>query len=277
MGETNGKIRELIKSGELGKIYQVQANINVPEGTVVEKPIPEGFDFETFCGPAPRSGFLCDPDASKPDWRAIYNFNRGILFDWGIHYIHNIRRVMNLGLPNTVSAIGGKSRNKNGDHPDHLDVRFEFDGLPVYWSHKTWGHASPMPDNNIGVFYYGDKATAFAGDMGYEIYHHDGSRTKNGDIRFDPGNTENGTAYGKMMTDLFVQFADGIRGGSNAGIVNPLDDAQATTATVTLGDIAYRTNSGLSVDPRSLNIQNNAAAQSMLKRDYRAPYKHPWK
>lgn len=273
MVDTNDKVKAFIQSGGIGKIYQVQANINNPEGPVEEKPVPSTIDFETFCGPAPKVKFVCWQGADTPTWRAQHDFSRGVMADWGIHYIHNVRKVLDLGLPDDVSAVGGTVRNFTQDNPDHLDVRFNFGGLPVYWSHKAWGYTSPNPATDIGVFYYGDKGTLFAGDLGWEVYPASGEKIVNGDIAFDPG--KQGATYMKMMVDLFNQFAEGVRQKSNAGITNTLEEAQKTTSCVIYGDMAFRTKSNLVIDKTTMDIQNNKEAQGLLKRAYRAPYKHP--
>jgi predicted dehydrogenase len=275
MVDTNDKVKAYIKSGEAGKIFQVQANINNQEGAVVEKPIPSTIDFETFCGPAPRTKFLCNEDSDKPNWRQQYVFSRGVMADWGIHYIHNIRKVLDLGIPDSVSAIGGTVRNFTTDNPDHLDVRFDFGGLPVYWSHKAWGYISRTPETNIGVYYYGEKATIFAGDLGWEIVPATGSKITNGDIVFNPGKPEHGPVYDKMIVDMFVQLAEGIRNKSNAGITNTFEEGQKTTSCIIYGDMAYRTKSNLVINKSSMDITNNKEAMALLKRNYRAPYKHP--
>jgi predicted dehydrogenase len=275
MTDSNQKVKTILESGALGKIFQVQANIHNEEGGLVEKPIPANFDFETFCGPAPRKKFLCNENGVKPDWRAQHDFSRGVLADWGIHYIHNVRRILQLGIPASVSAIGGTVRNFTQDNPDQLDVRFDFDGLPVYWSHKAWGYKAPDPDRNIGVYYYGDKATLFAGDLGWELYAADGKKQTTGDIRFNPGGPGVSVLYDKMIADLFMEFAAGIRKHSNAGITNTLEEAQKTTSTVIFGDMAYRTKSNLVIDPKTMDIKDNPAAQALLTRAYRKPYIHP--
>ena len=275
MVDTNSKVRTLIESGEAGKILQVLANINNPEGPIVEKAIPPTLDFETYCGPAPRKKYLCNADSTTPDWRAQHDFSRGIMADWGIHYIHNIRQVLKLGIPDSVSAMGGTVRNFTSDNPDQLDVRFDFAGLPVYWSHKIWGYTPPMPDNEIGVFYYGEKATIFAGDLGYEIYPAGGTKKTNGSIRFDPGAPAAVPVYDKMIVDMFIEFADGIRNNTNAGITNTLEEAQKTTSTVIYGDMAFRTKSNLVIDKPTMDIKNNQEAQALLTRKYRSPYVHP--
>ncbi len=150
MVDTNQQVKSFIESGQAGKILQVQAVINHREGPLTEKSVSSHIDFDTFCGPAPRQKFLCEGE-DKPMWRGQHQFSRGILSDWGIHYIHSIRKILNLGLPDSIMAIGGITRNFTHDNPDHMDVRFEFQNLPVYWSHKTWGYTSPLPDNNYGT------------------------------------------------------------------------------------------------------------------------------
>jgi len=277
MVDTNDQVKAYIQSGEAGKILQVQANINNPEGQLVEKEIPSTINFETFCGPAPRVKFLCSENGTTPNWRGQHDFSRGIMVDWGIHYINNLRKVLGLDLPDNVSAIGGTVKNFSQDNPDQLDVRYDFGGLPVQWSHKSWGYSSPNPDRNIGVYYYGEKATIFAGDLGWEVFPIGGApKIAHGEVAFNPGNPDNERTYMGMMVNMFKQFAEGVRKKSNEGITNSFEEAYKTTSTVIYGDMAYLSKSNLSIDKATMNIKNNAAAQKMLKRDYRAPYKHPY-
>lgn len=276
MLDTNDKVKAFIKSGEAGKILQVQANIHNYEGDLIEKAIPKSIDFETFCGPAPKQKFICPKDADNPIWRYQHDFSRGVMADWGIHYIHNIRKVLDLDLPDSISAIGGISKKTLQDNPDHLEVHYDFGGLPVYWSHKAWGYISPIPTHNIGVYYYGEKATIFSGDLGWEVYTAKGEKIVNGDVIFNPGDPKQGEVYNKAMRDMFKQFAEGIRTKSNKGITNQFEDAFKTTSTVIYGDMAYLAKANLQIDKASMNIKNNKEAQAMLKREYRKPYQHPY-
>ena len=277
MVDTNDQVKKIIQDGQAGKILQVQANINHTEGPLVEKEIPNTIDFETFCGPAPRTKFLCDPNGNTPFWRGQHDFSRGIMADWGIHYIHNVRKVLDLGYPDSVSAIGGTVKNFSQDNPDQLEVRFDYGGLPVYWTHKTWGYTAPNPQHNIGIYYYGEKATIFAGDLGWEIYPSDGSeKISQGDVRFNPGDPKNQEIYTKVMVDLFNEFAQGVRKKSNDGITNTLEDAQKTTSAVIYGDIAFRSMSNVIIDKSSLGIGSTKEAMALVKREYRYPYVHPY-
>lgn len=209
MLDTNEQVKAYINSGAAGEILQVKANINWDEGSIVEKAIPHTLNYETFCGPAPKVKYMTSPDGDSWNWRGQNAFSRGILADWGIHYIHNIRKVLELDLLTSVTAIGGTVKNFSQDNPDFLDVQFDFDGKPVHWSHKSWGHTSDRPDTNIGVYYYGEKATIFAGDQGWEVYPADGStKIVHGPVAFspEPAYMEN---YLKAMENLFTNLQKG--------------------------------------------------------------------
>jgi predicted dehydrogenase len=276
MVDTNDKVKAYIQSGEIGKILQVQANINRPDAVLVEKEIPETMDFETFCGPAPITRYLCSGEAVKPNWRGQREFSRGLLMDWGIHYIHNVRKVLELDLPDNVSSIGGITRNFTQTNPDHLNVHFDFGGLPVYWTHKSWGFTSPTPDYSIGVYYFGEKGTLFAGDLGWHVLlKGEKEKVSNGDVTFNPGKPGIFEIYANMIVGLFNEFAEGIRNRANDGITNTFEEAVKTTSTVLYGDLAYLVKSGITIDSSTMDVTNNEEAQKMLKREYRAPYQHP--
>jgi predicted dehydrogenase len=57
--EAIGQAAEYIRAGKAGKIVQVEANINFQAGTPdpTPQPPPAALDWETWCGPGPKSGF----------------------------------------------------------------------------------------------------------------------------------------------------------------------------------------------------------------------------
>ena len=277
MLDVNRQVKEYIESGAAGKIMEVKANIISNEGPLFEKAIPGTMDFETFCGPAPMQKYLCPEKGNKPRWRDQFAFSRGVMVDWGIHYLHNVRQVLDLDLPGNISAMGGSISSYSRENPDQLYARLDYDGLPVFWSHKTWGYKAPDPEHNIGVFYYGEKASIFAGDVGWRIYPGDGSESiDHGDIRFRPGAPENQPFMKKMFLSMFMEFAEGIRNASNLGVTNTFEEAFKTTSSVIYADMAYRTQGQVQIDPSSMDILNNEEASERLKREYRSPYIHPY-
>ncbi len=276
MFDTNEQVKAYINSGAAGEILQVKANINHHEGLRIEKAIPSTLDYEAFCGPAPKVKYMTSPDGDSWDWRGQHAFSRGILVDWGIHYIHNIRKVLDLGLPTSIAAIGGTVKNFSHENPDYLDVKFDFDGKPVHWSHKTWGYTSDRPETNIGVYYYGENATIFAGDIGWEVYPADGAaKIVHGDIRFNADPSFMPKAM-KAIESLFIEFATAIGTRSEKGISIPLEDAAKTTAAVNYADIAFLSQSTIAINKDSMDIIRNDKAHAMLKREYRASFRHPF-
>jgi predicted dehydrogenase len=274
--DTNDQVKSYIAKGAAGKILQAKANIYWNEGTIVKSTIPDHLDYDAFCGPAPRVDFMTSPEGNTPQWRGQHAFSRGILADWGIHYIHNARKVLGLDLPTQVSAMGGTVKNFSQDNPDYLDVKFDFDGFPLHWTHQSWGSALQNPDTTHGVFYYGEKATIYASDLGWEVYPADGTdKIVHGQVRFTAD--ESWLESGMMaIQKLFIEFAQGIDEDSNESISAPLHDAYQTTASVIYADVAFLTESKLQIDAKTMGVLNNQQAQSMLKREYRASYQHPF-
>lgn len=274
----NPQVRDFIQSGQLGEVYQVQANIHNPVGAVQAGPVPDTIDYDKFCGPAPLADYLPHPTPGRTHWRLQQVFSRGILADWGIHYLQNIRSILDLGLPDTVASIGGITRKQGQDHPDHLDVRFEYSGLPVQWTHKTWGFTSPLPHTNIGVFYFGDKGTLFAADSGWEVYPRDGSARKEyGQVRVALGSEEYEAEISREFIQQFTEFARAIRNHSNDAIRGTFMEGFYSTSAVILADLSYLSGQPVRLEPESMNIPDNEIAQGMLLRPYRAPYRHPYR
>jgi hypothetical protein len=184
---------------------------------------------------------------------------------------------MDLGLPDEVSAIGGNTRNLGQDHPDHLDVRFDYGGLPVMWTHKGWGYTSPLPHTNIGVFYFGDKATVFAADSGWEVYPKDGtSRREYGTVRVPLGSAAYEEEIKVEFLSQFGAFAQSIRKKSNAEIKGSFAEGFNSTSAVIYADLAYQTKRSVKIIKDRMDVSDNAAAQALLQRPYRSPYHHPY-
>ncbi len=69
------------------------------------------------------------------------------------------------------------------------------------------------------------------------------------------------------------QFLDCVRTRQQPGCVP--EDGFASTTTVKLAMIAYDTGAKISWDRPTEQISGNPEAAKLLKREYRAPWKHP--
>ena len=81
---------ELIRNGRIGKVQTINVGIGMPstEKCLPEEPVPEGFDWERWLGPAPWAPYnaeRCSGDYSG-GWRLIRDYSGGMTTDWGAHH-----------------------------------------------------------------------------------------------------------------------------------------------------------------------------------------------
>jgi predicted dehydrogenase len=188
----------------------------------------------------------------------------GHLVDWGIHNIDATRMMLDLSTPKQITAAGGVYQYKDViTTPDTLTVHFEFDQLPVVWRHRLWGATEFTPEINNGVLLYGEEATVFVADRKWIVLpKRKGAEPEEHDAPCDMGTLQ------------MANFLDAVRG--KAPLACPIDEGYKATATVQLGMIAYESRSIVDWDESSEQILNNQAAAKLLKREYRAPWKHPY-
>jgi len=90
----------LARNGYLGKIHTVQVGSPCPEyrpsykGSLEPQPVPPGFDWEMWRGPAPAKPY--NPGrVAWPDWYLIWDYCAGFIVNWGVHHLD----IANWGCP----------------------------------------------------------------------------------------------------------------------------------------------------------------------------------
>jgi predicted dehydrogenase len=136
--ELFAKAMALVNEGRLGKIKLVQAAIGGASASkpLPVAPVPEGFDWERWLGPAPKVDYrlLEEQDANanrkrgRPqtnghyEFRWWYEYSGGKLTDWGAHHVDICNWALKLnGQKEGPTGISGSAK-----HP----VEFK-DGKPV--------------------------------------------------------------------------------------------------------------------------------------------------
>ncbi len=242
---------------------QVDAQIHYNAGTLdaTPQPPPASLDWDLWCGPGPKIPY--SPQVGHKNWRLEKTSGHGHLVDWGIHWIDGIRRILGLGMPKQITAAGGLYYLKGKiTTPDMLTVHFEFDRCPVVWRHRIWGAEEYQPETSNGIFFFGDRGTIFASDAAWTFVPK-GQGTKR----------EEHKAPADQGLEHMKEFLQAVR--TRKPPVQSVEDAFRSTATVQLGMIAYETNSTIAWDAASERIPGNPQAAALLRREYRAPWKHP--
>ena len=258
--------RDYIRSGQPGRIVQVDVNIHYtaqPLDNTPQAP-PPTLDWDLWCGPAPRLPY--SPNIGHKAWRLEQTTGNGHLVDWGIHYIDATRYTLGLAMPKAVTAAGGLYHYKGRiTTPDTLTAHFEFDPCPVVWRHRLWGAVERDPEFSQGVTFYGENETLFVTDQSWTVLPKD---------RRTPRRTTETKPPADLGLRHMQQFLAAVRAGRQPDCTP--EDAWRSTATVQLAMIAYQSGRTLLWDQDAARITNDAAANRMLKRDYRAPYRHPF-
>lgn len=256
-------VKEFVDSGEAGRIVQVDAQIHYRAGTKDSTPQdpPASLDWDLWCGPGPKIPY--SPQVGHFNWRLEKTTGHGHLVDWGIHIIDAVRVILGETTPKRIVATGGLYQLKDRiTTPDTLTVQFDFDRCPVVWRHRIWGAEEYAPDVNNGVFLYGDKATVFVTDNRWIVI----PCGKNKDRREFKVEGDAGVAH---MAD----FLQAVRTRKQPCCT--IEDAYRSTTTVKLAMISYETGTPVTWNAAAESIVENPSAAKLLKREYRAPWKHP--
>ena len=128
------------------------------------------------------------------------------------------------------------------------------------WRHRIWGAEECAPQLANGVFLYGEKETIFVTDDRWEIIPRGHAKDRQ---------VNESTAD---MSGLHVaEFLSSVRSRQRPGC--QIEDAWMSTTAVKLAMISYDTQAKITWDGET--IVDNPAAARLLKRAYRAPWKHP--
>jgi len=257
-------VRQFIADDKLGRIINVDAQINFTAGTASAVPTtpPPALDWDHWCGPGPLIPY--SPQVGHRSWRLEQTSGQGHLYDWGIHLIDATRFILGETSPTAISATGGIYRLKDKiTTPDTLTVQFEFARCPVTWRHRLWGSAELAPEFNNGIFFYGEKGTVFVTDQRWI---------------FMPNGKGAERQVNETKSDLVplhvAEFLDAVR--HRKPVSATVAEAHLSTSAVKLAMIAYETGGRLAWDAKTEQITNHPEAAKLLKRAYRAPWKHPY-
>ena len=257
--------RQYIAEGNAGRIVTVAAQIHYPAQLADPTPQdpPATLDWDLWCGPAPKLPY--SPQVGHFNWRTEEAYGNGHLVDWGIHWIDAIRNVLGLGMPRSVQSAGGLYRLKGRiTTPDALTAHFEFDEVPVTWTHRIFGSAEYTPETTNGMFFYGEKETVYLTDERYVVI-----PTAKG--------LERRTVEAKndQQAEHVAEWLEAVR--TRGKVSCPPEDAYRSTAAVQLAMIALKAGGRVDWDGATEQVLGNPKAAALVKREYRGPWVHPWK
>jgi predicted dehydrogenase len=256
-------VKQFIDAGNLGRVVQAEAQINFTAGLLNPARVapPPSLDWNLWCGPGPLIPYSLQ--VGHKSWRLEKTSGQGHLYDWGIHLIDAARMILAEKSPKAVSATGGLFHLQGKiTTPDTLTAQFEFERCPLTWRHRLWGAEEHAPETNNGIFFYGEKGTVFVSDAKWSFT----PRGKHAERTTTEAKADLGVLH-------MAEFLDAVRSRKPASCT--VEEAHLSTSAVKLAMIAYEVGARLTWDGKTEQIVGHEAAAKLLRREYRAPFKHP--
>lgn len=133
------------------------------------EPIPEGFNWELFQGPAERRPFL----AARRSWRGWWAYGGGNLADWGVHLTDVMswfmRAESQVPLLTSASAQYVGTRRDPERTPNTYAATWQF-GTFVATLSNAMMPGVEHPQEKYGNWFFGNEGTMVVNRLGWEIY-----------------------------------------------------------------------------------------------------------
>ena len=251
---------ELVRNGRIGRLKRVEVGLGSKPacGPQPAQPVPEGFDYDRWLGPAPWAPYT----ANRCHWnfRWILDYSGGQLTDMGAHDIDIAHWGMGADRTGPVSVAGA------GEFPA--------DGL---WNAAT--HYSFGATYANGLTMHVDSGRRYA--MGVRFVGSDGwVFVTRGALRaspasllretIGPGEIHLARPRGDHRQGHRRDFLDCVK--SRGRTIAPIEVAQRSITVAHLGNIAMLLGREVRWDPAAERIIGDKAASRMLSRSYREPW-----
>ncbi|MCH9655382.1 MAG: Gfo/Idh/MocA family oxidoreductase [Planctomycetes bacterium] len=254
---------ELVRNGRIGKVKRVISIINGsgagPEPGWKEMPVPAGFDYDMWLGPAPMAPYHID--------RCLYRFR--------FHLDYSGGQVTNTGAHST--DIIQWALGMDGTGP------VEFEHQPgVVWPPKGHLYTTAMKTDFRARYANGIEFICRTQDPGF------GARIEGteGWVQFSVNNMREVEASSDAIKNSVItaeeihlpvsnnhyqNFIDSVK--SRKDPIEPVEAGHSTASICHLGNIAMRLKRKLKWNPEKEQFIGDDEANQMLQR----PYRQPWK
>lgn len=286
--------RKLLQDGYLGPVSSARIafhrNIMPGYGAPPDGPVPAGFDYDMWLGPAPTRPF--NPKRGIYHFRWFWDYSGGQMTNLGAHDLDIVHWNTGVPGPKSVYSSGGrlvlKPSEDNGETPDTQDANFDYGSFTATVSIRETSAGRPSrPDYDLEFF--GPKGSLSINRAGFEIAC-DPKRDPNQTIPTFKGHPTGGPqreapapqpeywcAPRKEPGSSPEQFDRHVRNfldcvKSRQRPVADVEQAHQVATACHLANISLRTGRKIEWNAETEEILNDPEASTMLTRPYRAPW-----
>jgi predicted dehydrogenase len=286
-------IRKL-KEGVIGKLYMARGMTYKLRGHLGKhnpRPVPQGLDWDAWVGPAKMVEYS---SFQHHRWYWNSNFASGDIANQTSHDIDIIRWGLGLDThPTVMMSLGGRyapAEDDDADTPNTQSLICQWEGrnLQVSFEVRHWysqgesgmGDKYPFLDGGsaVGVIFFGSEGTMIIPDYSsYYVFlgpNHEPGPHANPQPPILPRDL---ASFKSSIMDLphFQNWIAACRSRKHEDLHADVEQGHLSTAVCHLAKISNQLKRSVRFDPKTERFIDDAEANQLLKREYRAPYVVP--
>ncbi len=286
------KIRaiQLLNEGIIGQIYNARAlcfRRRFSIGHSPDEPVPPGLDWDRFLGPAPLRPYTKNRFAYN--WHWFWDTGNGDIGNQGVHEMDiSLWALGRTGWPVSVTSGGGKYVWKDDQEtPNTQEAAFDFGDARMTFDVRNL----PTPPealaplrgpNFVGNIFFGELGFMVLDQQGFQVY-----KSTAGNISGDAARGAGAGSkekYEKAAEEKagndetaphMKNFLAAVRSRDYRKLTAEIEIGARSAAFCHLANIAYRVGRTLRMDQSAGRFLGDDEANSLLTRNYRAPYVVP--
>lgn len=266
-----------IRAGKLGDVLLVKVFNTLPMSMhkpLQEQPVPAGFDYDLWCGPAPKL-----PYVPTRQWLDYWEFSCGAIAGDAVHQLDLARAIIgDPPAPRSVYHAGGVYGLKDDrEVPDTQFVTYEYGQLTLQLEAASWTpymKKTPMQLRDVDEYpnwtFNGTRIEVLGTrNMMYFGRHGDGWQVFDADWKQIAGSP------GKQSDAEHIEnFIQCVR--SRKKPTSDVEQGHYSTMLSHLANISFRAgNRKLEFDARTESFPKSPEANQFLRRQYRSPWVVP--
>ncbi len=271
-GPTTNEAMDFLHSGGIGEVYMARGLCIKPRdsfGKVPNGEPPASLHYDMWLGPAPYRQY--NEKRVHYSWNWFWDTGNGDTGNQGSHQLNAARVALQKNEhPVTVSSDGGiygTPKECEQETPDTQQTVLKYaDGkMIVFDTRGAYSNGEGITDVKIGNIFYGTEGYMEYGDS-WKAFR---KREKEPFAGAGIGPKKDTQ---RPRVNAFSNFIEVIRSGKDEDLINPVLGGHYSTALPHLANISFLVGRKLKFDGVTEKFVNDADANKLLTKKYRAPY-----
>lgn len=284
------KAIQMLRDGVIGQVYGARAlcfRRRFSIGHAPDEPVPAGLDWDLFLGPAQMRPYTKNRFAYN--WHWFWETGNGDIGNQGVHEMDiALWGLGRGGWPVSVQSTGGKFAWKDDQEtPNTQFASFQFGDAEMTFDVRNLPTPPEalVPMNNpnyVGNIFFGDRGFIAVDHMGLRVFKSTAGNVSGdaargagagGREKYEKVLEEKGS--GEDTVPHMKNFFDAVRSRNYKSLNAEIEIGARSAAFCHLANIAYRTGRVLKMNQSAGRFIGDDEANSLLTRNYRAPYVVP--